>query len=61
MSHEIMASLKQMLRDSIERLQSSTVSSPNNRALTRALAHLCSAHDEMDRFARARPIAVIHP
>ena len=56
MSYETTANLMRMLRDSIERVQSSKVSVDDNRALARALAHLWSAHDEIALFARTPPV-----
>lgn len=54
MSHEVTASLMQAVRESIERVQSSTAFVPDDRTLTRALAHLWSAYDELELFARDR-------
>ena len=50
--------LKELLaavRASIERLTDSRIG--DERTLTRALAHLWSAHDELEMLAKERPIA----
>jgi hypothetical protein len=52
MSHAVTASLMQSVRDSIERVELSLALAPEDRTLTRALAHLCSAYDELEMFAR---------
>lgn len=57
MSHETTAILMRAVRESIERVQSTTTLVPEDRALVRALAHLWSAYDEIELFARDRLFA----
>ncbi len=54
MGHKMTAELMRAVRESIERVQSSTAIVPEDRTLTRALAHLWSAYDELELFARDR-------
>jgi hypothetical protein len=54
MSYAMTANLMRAVRESIERVESTTASAPDDRTLSRALAHLWSAYDELELFARER-------
>ncbi len=48
MSHQVTATLMRTVRQSIEQIKASAAFEPDDRALTRILAHLWSAYDELD-------------
>ncbi len=55
MSQDVVTMMMTAIRDSIARVQTSAGAEPD-RALTRVLAHLWSAHDELELCRRdARP------
>lgn len=55
MGQDIVARLLAVVRDSITRLESSATDSWERAVLQRALAHLWSAHDELDALS-TRPL-----
>jgi hypothetical protein len=58
MSQDTVTMMMMLIRESIDQLQTSASAAPD-RAVTRALAHLWSAHDELElcrRDGRARAL-----
>jgi hypothetical protein len=51
MSQDVVTMMMKLIRESIEQMQTSVGVEPD-RALTRVLAHLWSAHDELDLCRR---------
>jgi hypothetical protein len=51
----------QLVRDSIVQVESSVADHGESRALTRVLAHLWSAHDELELLSDRRRSAIIEP
>jgi hypothetical protein len=56
---EHVGNLMQAVRDSIVRAESSVADHGESRALTRVLAYLWSAHDELELLSRHRQPALI--
>jgi hypothetical protein len=51
MGQEMVAKLLRVIRESIARVELSSVGVPDMPVLTRVLAHLWSAHDELEALA----------